>query len=893
MRIFFYLSYALRNLWRSRRWSAFAVFSVAAGVATMVALRSLGLAIGDSLTSDVRATNKGDITISVEGERMFSALTDANDNSSNMRENTLRRLETWVAERGGVITEYRFTAGGQLTRLDAQTVGRPQFINAYFINPAEYPLTNDIYADEPRGVPLGELFTGEGNEVVVSRNLADRENINVGDHVRVSSTEEEFIVRGIVPTAAQAGLYQLFGREALSVFFGFAFFDREATRGVLDVNLGVNRVSMMFPDGTPLETIEDYRFELYELLTNTGFYSYRILTTQDLLQSFQFISDALGRFIVTLGLGAMLLGGVGIINTMLVLVRRRTEEIAALKTFGVKGRQVAMMFLAEALWIGVFGSLIGGVAGILLSAVANRFGADLIQQPLTFRFYPEAVVFGAALGVVVSAVFGILPVLSAAKVRPAVILRPNETANITAGCLPRLLAISFVVFVLGWIAGEILPVPLEFFFDIQLPYQTFGIVAVALTLLLLFILACLMWGLVWLIGKIPAFGSVDLQLALRNLTTRRMRTAITLLALSAGMFALSSIAFFGESAREILQFTLSNALGGNVLILPVLPSELARPLIDGRLNTLEGVQSRTRVMNYDAYISTVNGRVPEVDTDGFFDTSTALFVHDTDNADWRIETRVGRPMTQADRGTLVAVVQEAQLALDEVIPLQVGDMVTLNMYGRTAPITVEIIGIAPSSISAAFGGLWIAPGVLPPRLADFTLTLAQIEPEHLNAALVGLSSIPLVLTFDVSFFDGILTRLITQFGAIPLLVGILSLGAAAVITANTVALATLERRRQMGVLRAIGLKSNRVLRVLLLENVIVSVLGALIGLGLSGIGVLVMTSLSLDTSFLIPETAIPTAVVLVLVSVAIGVFATLASGSVAVRERVMNTLRYE
>ena len=52
MRIMFYMNYALRNLWRSRRWSAFAMFSVAAGVATMVALRSLGLSIGDSLLDD-------------------------------------------------------------------------------------------------------------------------------------------------------------------------------------------------------------------------------------------------------------------------------------------------------------------------------------------------------------------------------------------------------------------------------------------------------------------------------------------------------------------------------------------------------------------------------------------------------------------------------------------------------------------------------------------------------------------------------------------------------------------------------------------------------------------------------------------------------------------------
>lgn len=894
MHLFFYLSYALRNLWRSRRWSAFAIFSVAAGVATMVALRSLGLSIGDSLTADVRATNKGDITISIEGERMLSALTDSGDDAYNFRDDVLRRLETWTAGLDGTMTTYRFTAGSQLTHLDAVTVGRPQFINTFYIDPASYPLTRDVYADDPRGVPLGQLFTGAGHEVVISRNLADRENIHVGDHVRVSSTEQEFVVRGIVPTAAQAGLYQFFSREALSIFFGFAYFDRAAVRDVLDVNLGVNRVSITFPEGTRLDTLNVYGVQVWDVLQGgRGFASYRVRTTRDMLQTFEFISDALGRFIVVLGLGAMLLGGVGIINTMLVLVRRRTEEIAALKTFGVKGRQVAFMFFAEALWIGIFGSLIGGVAGVLLGFLTNRFGADLIQQPLTSRVYPEAVLFGAALGVVVSAVFGILPVLSAAKVRPSVLLRPGETGNFTAGCLPRILALGFVVLVLGWIAGEILPVPFDWFFDvgIKLPTQTFGIVGVALTLLVLFLLACLLWLLVWLIGKIPSFGNVDLQLALRNLTTHRMRTAITLLALASGMFALSSIAFFGESAREILQFTLSNALGGNVLILPILPQEIARPIIDARLLTLPGIESRTRVMNYTGYISALNGERPEQIGGA---NSLQIFVRDTNDPDWTVPGIVaGRTLTQADRGRPVAVIQEAQLEFDPGIPLAVGDLVTLNTYSRTSAVTVEIVGIASASTSTILGGLWVAPNVLPASAADFTLTLARVAPEHLNTVLIGLSSLPLVLTFDVSFFDGILTRLITQFSALPLLVGLLSLGAAAVITANTVALATLERRRQMGVLRAIGLKSGRVLRVLLLENIIVSLLGALIGIGLSALGVALITHFSLDAAILIPRGAIPIAVVLVIIAVTIGALATLASGSVAVRERVMNTLRYE
>lgn len=62
-RLKFYLRYALRNIQRGGRWTTLAVLCIAAGVATVVALRSLGLAIGDTLIENVRNETKGDILI--------------------------------------------------------------------------------------------------------------------------------------------------------------------------------------------------------------------------------------------------------------------------------------------------------------------------------------------------------------------------------------------------------------------------------------------------------------------------------------------------------------------------------------------------------------------------------------------------------------------------------------------------------------------------------------------------------------------------------------------------------------------------------------------------------------------------------------------------------------
>ena len=146
---------------------------------------------------------------------------------------------------------------------------------------------------------------------------------------------------------------------------------------------------------------------------------------------------------------------------------------------------------------------------------------------------------------------------------------------------------------------------------------------------------------------------------------------------------------------------------------------------------------------------------------------------------------------------------------------------------------------------------------------------------------------------DISFIDGLIGRFINQFSALPILVGLLSLGAAAVIMANTVALATLERRRQIGIFKAVGLKGRRVLSIMLLENLLISLLGGFIGIGLSALGVLIMSQVGIQATILIPTDAMPVAIALVVAAVAIGAAATFLSAQVAIKERALNVLRYE
>jgi len=911
MRLSFYLLYGARNLWRSRRWSAFAILSVAAGVATLVALRSLGLAIEDSLTRNVRESNKGDLTLVTGGSTFFSGFAALED--PQVFEGTQRqRIVDWAQSRGATLSEYTATVL-QVTSLSADnTAGRPTFVTALLIDPDNYPPTHTIRASQPDDAPLADLFLG-GDEIVISENLASAQDIAVGDRVRLSGTEREFVVRGIVPTYYEAGL-----RELFSAFFGFVYIDRAHAES-LSITPHANRISLALPGAPTYADILQAGDELHQIVTYGGGY-FAIITVPRLVDQNRQIADLIGRLVVVMGLGAMLLGGVGIINTMLVMVRRRTEEIAALKTFGLKARQVALMFIAEALILGALGSAIGAVFGVALSYLTNIYGETFIQQRLVFQVYPQAIGFGIVLGVMVTGVFGVLPVLTASHVRPGIILRPNETHIPRAGVWQSLIALALIVVALGLITGQIIG-PFPSWWNGPGP-SAMGLIGVAAALTILALLVGLLWIVVWLIGRLPAFGLVDLRLALRNMTTRRVRTATTLLALSAGMFALSSITFFGAGVREILSLTLTETFGGNVVILPLLPSSIAQPLIDARLDTIEGIEYRTRLMNYDGRIVQIDDQslreedvridrralseqiaeaynrgaydeaaVLQAQMDQLFSHYVSVFARETDNPSISARGLIaGRQLTPEDAGQRVAV-----LLLEDrwaSLGVQIGSTVLIAINGQEEAF--EIVGLLEDADipSGNLGDITIPAGVVQ-SAPDNQLNVAQVDEEHLNQALLDISAIPLVFAIDVTFIDGILSRFIEQFSALPLLVGILSLGAAAVIMANTVALSTLERRRQIGILKAVGLKGRRVLWIMLLENLMISLLGGVLGIGLSGIGVWVMTQLGLQEASLIPDETLPVAIALVAVAVIIGALATILSANMAVRERVLNVLRYE
>ena len=110
-------------------------------------------------------------------------------------------------------------------------------------------------------------------------------------------------------------------------------------------------------------------------------------------------------------------GGIGIMNIMLVSVRERTREIGIRKAVGARGRDILAQFLIEALTLSLLGGLIGIVLGLGVSALIGQLAG------WGFQFDPSTVVAAVAVQPRVGVVFGVWPARQAARLDPIIALR--------------------------------------------------------------------------------------------------------------------------------------------------------------------------------------------------------------------------------------------------------------------------------------------------------------------------------------------------------------------------------------------------------------------------------------------------------------------------------------
>jgi putative ABC transport system permease protein len=140
--------------------------------------------------------------------------------------------------------------------------------------------------------------------------------------------------------------------------------------------------------------------------------NFEITTQEGMMELFSQLTNVIFIVMISVGSISLVVGGVGIMNVMLVSVKKRTREIGIRKAIGATRKHITIQFILEAIIL----SLIGGVIGIGISALLSRAIANMATLPTAFPIW--VVLLGFGFSTLIGMIFGIYPANKAAKLDP-------------------------------------------------------------------------------------------------------------------------------------------------------------------------------------------------------------------------------------------------------------------------------------------------------------------------------------------------------------------------------------------------------------------------------------------------------------------------------------------
>jgi putative ABC transport system permease protein len=395
---------ALDSVLANKLRSVLTMLGIIIGVASVIALLGIGGGVSESVADQINSIGTNLIMISTEQENSggypalalsdVQALSDplnapavsevaANVQGSQFVVHGGESAQTTVA---GITANYllvnnldAFQLGDGLTQNDLDTRARVAVLGP--------TIASDLFGTE---FPIGKeiKISGVGYEVV---GVLEESGGGIGGF-----TDENIYVP---LTTAQSRLYPnrtRRGEKALSTIYVQAASSDQ-------VDAAIEQIS---------ETLRDRHGIAYAADDD-----FRIIDQASLLEIAGSITATLTAFLAAIAAISLVVGGIGIMNIMLVSVTERTREIGIRKAIGALKRHILVQFLLESMTL----SLLGGVLGILLGWGVSSLAAALLEIPASIAAWTVllSVGFAAAVGLV----FGIYPAWRAANLRPIEALR--------------------------------------------------------------------------------------------------------------------------------------------------------------------------------------------------------------------------------------------------------------------------------------------------------------------------------------------------------------------------------------------------------------------------------------------------------------------------------------
>ncbi|MCX4760354.1 ABC transporter permease [Streptomyces sp. NBC_01275] len=738
-------------------------------------------------------------------------------------------------------------------------------------------IATDWYLTDRSPVKLtsGHAPHGAG-EAMLDADTADKKHVRIGDTLTVMAQPGSFKVEivGIATfTTTNPGA-------------ALVFLDPEIAATKL---LGsADRATGVSVDAAPGATDAVLKRRVTAAL-GSGASSYDVKTAAEQAKS---AAADLGGFLdvikyVMLGFAgiAVLVGVFLIVNTFSMLIAQRTRELGLLRALGADRRQVRRSVLTEAVLLGLVGSTLGLAAGIGLAAglikLMSAFGMNLKTTEMVVGWPTPVAAYVVGVGVTFVAAY--LPARRAATVSPMAALADADIAGVG-----RPLKVRAVV---GSVVGALGAAALAGCAASSKTASAASLLGLGVVLTLIATVIAgplLVRPMIRVLGgAFPAlFGSVG-RMSQRNALRNPRRTGATAAALMVGLALVGGMSVASASMSKSFDEQIDRTLGADYVIQNANFTPFSKEVTDA-VRATDGVGLVVRQRFAPLAVRLPDGKRIETTAAGYDDRLDDV-AHVT-----YAEGDTAAALAGGSLGMDVDFAKDHGVRLGSVVPVEFPG-------GRTTSLTVRALTDQDSADGFGMqGGLFLGVATVEkyvPGGQDSSLYVnaaAGTDAEQLRPHLEKtLDPYPQVQVRDQADYkklvhDQIAVLLYLVYALLGLAIVIAVLG-----VVNTLALSVVERTREIGLLRAIGLGRRQLRRMIRLESVVIAVFGAVLGLALGLVwGVCIQQVLALQG---MKALAVPwgTIVAVVVGSAVVGVVAALLPALRASRMNVLAAIAHE
>jgi putative ABC transport system permease protein len=801
------MTFEIRMAWRETRPALkrflFLIAAIALGVGSLTGLKGFSQALDRSISRSARDLIAADLVVRL---------------NSPPTQKELGVLESLVGK-GAEMTRTTET----LSMVSSSKASNPILSDVRAVDPQKYPFYGSVELEPPTS--LRTVLSDDA--AVVSRDLLVRAGISTGDTIQIG--KRSFRIAAVLKSEPD--------RIGFSMDLGPRIL---ITRKGLDesglIQFG-SRASESFlyrlpSHGLNLEQARD--------IINTGINRrVRITDYRDPNPSVSRGLERTANFLSLIGLLSLLVGGLGVSTTVHTYLQQKLDSIAVLKCLGGRSNQIMRIYMVQGLVLGSLGSAIGIALGYFVQLLLPRLLKGLIDLPTHLELAPGAAIQGFVIGIFVTLIFLLTPLLAIRKIQPIrVFLREMpETQYSTLRRLrhdPLPLA-SALLLVLGiGLAASWLAESLRWGFNFLAGLGGCILVLAAASRLLLAVLK-----------RVPSLPILSIRHGLKNLNRPGNHVSSVLVTLGLGVAFVLTIYFIQTSLiSQIVKSAPADF--PNVFLLGATESD--KTALTDLLDSQKGIEAHTLIPTLSSRLSRIDGKTVdqmaiEPRDRRYFQMEFNLTWSDSEPPDMRIIE--GRWWTPPYNSPMISVGENAA----QHLKIKIGDILEFNIGGVMVRGKVVNIRDAEFSRPGASNQFIFSPGPLEGLPTSYIGTV-RIEPSQvaeLQSALF--KQFPNITSIDVG---QVLTRvqdLLDKVSTVIRFVALFAIVAGIIILAAGVVSTRYQRIREVVLLKTLGATRSQISRMQAAEFLIIGSAAGLVGGTLAAIAAHYLLGNLLRTEF--------------------------------------------